>query len=102
MATHIGPRGGKYRVVNGRKRYDVPNAADRIRSQRAIAATATGSALMAEAEDAPGQDWTSPQILFGAGLIIAVAVVAFLIYGWWLVLPFVVAPALAVFNHYAL
>jgi hypothetical protein len=21
---HTGPRGGKYRVVNGRKRYDVP------------------------------------------------------------------------------
>ena len=102
MTTHRGPRGGLYRVVAGKKRYDVPRERDRIQSQRAIAATATGSALMAEADDAPGEDWSSPQILFAAVLVIVLASAAFLTFGWWLVLPLVVAPAVAVFNHYSL
>jgi hypothetical protein len=41
----IGPRGGRYRVSNGRKVYDLPYERDRL------AETPTGAALLAEARD---------------------------------------------------
>ena len=56
MSTHKGPRGGRYRVVNGRKRYDVPSDSDRRRAQQALQGSSTGAALLAEADDAPGSD----------------------------------------------
>jgi len=43
--THIGPRGGRYRVSNGRKVYDLPYEKDRL------AETPTGAALLAETRD---------------------------------------------------
>jgi hypothetical protein len=47
--THVGPRGGCYRVKNGRKVYDLPYSRDLLEL------TPTGSALLEEADDAPAK-----------------------------------------------
>ena len=81
--THVGPRGGCYRVQNGKKVYDLPYERDRL------AATPTGSALLAEASDTnyyigASTNTTEEEELFQgvAALLLFLFVVVWLLLVW--------------------